>query len=80
MHNIRNGFIQRQISTSIKVIFEHFSLAPDRFRDNRVSKFVILKMYVQVMMYNNRSGTIQWQIYDFLTDGNSNVCIFPVFF
>ena len=26
------------------------------------------------MMYNIRSGAIRWQIHDFLSDGNSNVC------
>ena len=31
-------------------------------------------MYVKVMMYNIRSGAIQWQIYDFFSDGNNNNC------
>ena len=26
------------------------------------------------MMYNNCSGAIRWQIHDFLSDGNSNIC------
>ena len=30
-------------------------------------------------MYNIRSDAIRWQIPDFLSDGNSNVCIFPAF-
>ena len=30
------------------------------------------------MMYNICSGTIQWQIPDFLSDGNSNVYIFQL--
>ena len=29
-------------------------------------------------MYNISSGAIRWQIPDFLSDDNSNVCIFPV--
>ena len=28
-------------------------------------------------MYNIRSGAIRWQIPDFLSDGDSYVCIFP---
>ena len=31
------------------------------------------------MMYNIRSGTIRWQIPDFLSDDNNNVCSFPTF-
>ena len=30
-------------------------------------------------MYNIRSGAIRWQITDFLSDGNSNVCSFLTF-
>ena len=42
-------------------------------------KFVILKMYVNVLMYNVRSGIIRWHIPDFLSDCNSNVSSFPMF-
>ena len=28
-----------------------------------------------VMVYNIRSGAIRWQIPDFLSDGNSKVCV-----
>ena len=31
---------------------------------------------MKVAMYNIRSGAIRWQIHYFLSDGNSNVCIF----
>ena len=40
-----------------------------------VSKFVTLKMQVKVTMYNIRSA-IRWQIPDFLSDSNSNICNF----
>ena len=30
--------------------------------------------YVKVTIYNIRNGAIRWQITDFLSDGNSNVC------
>ena len=32
-------------------------------------------MYGKVMMYNVSSGAIPWQMHDFLSEGNSNVCI-----
>ena len=44
------------------------------YRDTHNSKFVNMKMYVKVMMYNIRSSTIRWKIHDFLSNGNSNVC------
>ena len=34
---------------------------------------------MMVLMYNIRSGTIRWQMPDFLSDVNSNVCIFSAF-
>ena len=47
-----------------------------RFRDINISNFVTLKMKVKVMMDSIRSSTIRLQISDFLSDSNSNVCIF----
>ena len=54
-YGIHNGPIQWQISTSIKVILENFSLALTVFE--LFTKFVTLKMPVKVMMYNIHSGT-----------------------
>ena len=45
-----------------------------RFRDIHISKFVISKMYFKVMTHNIHSGAIRWQMPDFLSDSNSNVC------
>ena len=39
----------------------------------------VLENKVKVMMYNIRRGAIRWQILDVLSDGNSNIFIFPVF-
>ena len=76
-YNIRNGPLRWQISTSIKVIIEHFSLALIVFvRDIRISKFAILKVNVKVKTYTIRSGVSRWQIPDFLSDGSRNVCIY----
>ena len=73
-YNIPNGPIQRKISTSIKVICQHFLLALSaNLRYLHLQKFVTLTMQVKVMMYNIHSGAIRWQIPDFISDGNSNV-------
>ena len=77
-YNILNGSLRLQISTSIKVILERFSLALC-FQDIHISKFETLIMQMKVMMYNIRRDTIRWQISDFLPDGNNNVCINPAF-
>ena len=66
-----------KLSTSIKVIHEHFS--PRCFRDIHISKFVILKMQVKVMTYNIHSGPVRQQILNFLSGGNTDVCIFSAF-
>ena len=50
-----------------------------RFPDIHISKFVTFNIWVLVMIYNIRSEAIRWQIPDFLSDGNSNVCIFIAF-
>ena len=34
---------------------------------------------VEFMMYNIGSGAIRWQIPDFLSDSNNDVCSFPAF-
>ena len=36
-------------------------------------------MYDKIMMDSIRSGTIRLQVPDFLSDDNSNVCIFQAF-
>ena len=44
------------------------------FRDIYISKLMTLEMQVKIMTYNIRSGAIRWQMHDFLSDGNRNVC------
>ena len=78
-YNIRNGPIRWQITTCIKVIPEHFFVSCYSFPDIHISNFVTLKMQVKVIMDSFRSGAIGLQISYFLSDGNSNVCIFRAF-
>ena len=69
--SIHHGAIRCRLSISIKVTREHFLLAL-MFEDIHISKFVILKMLVQVMIYS--SGAIRRQITAFLSDVNRNIC------
>ena len=36
-------------------------------------------MLVKITMYNIRIDIIQWQMYYFLSDGNSNVCLLTIY-
>ena len=70
-YNIRNGSIRWQIATSIKVIFEHLSLA-----------FEILTFKIRDLENVGQGNNVQhsqWHIPDLLSDGESNVCICPAF-
>ena len=77
-YNIKNCLICHLMAT-INLYKRHtwaFFASFHRFQDIHISKFVTWKMEGKVMMYNISSGAIQWQIHDFLSNGNSNVCIF----
>ena len=49
-----------------------FFVSSHSFPDIHFAKFVTIKIYVKVMMYNILSGAIQTQISDFIYDGKSN--------
>ena len=74
-YTICNGPIRWQISTSMKAILEHLSLALTVFEI-----FTFKNSWswgnINVIMYNICSGTIGWKIPNFLSDCNSNACIF----
>ena len=74
-YTIRSDPIRWQIPTSIKVILEHFSLAIIAF-EIFTCQISWPWMQVNVTMYNLLSGILRWQIPDYLSDENSNVCIF----
>ena len=76
-YNVYHGAVRWRISTSIKLIPKHFKLD---FTVFQISIFVTLKMKVMVMIYNTRSGAIRWKISDFLSDGNSNICLISHYF
>ena len=69
-YNIRHH-IRWQISFSIKVIFEYFSLALTIFQ---IFTFKIREL--ENVGQNHDIQHSQLQIHDFLCHGNSNVCIF----
>ena len=63
----------------VQKLYLSFLVSSHRFRDIHILNFVTLKMQDKIMMDSIRSGTIRLQIPDFLSDGNSNVCIFRAF-
>ena len=56
------------------IIPEHFPLALTDFEMFTFQNSWLWK-YRSVMLYNTRNGAIRWQIPDFLSDENSNICI-----
>ena len=73
-----NGAIPWRISTSEKVKLKIFFASSHRCRNIHISKLGDLGNVGQVMMYDNRSDVLRWQLPDY--DGNSSgaiVCNFP---
>ena len=53
-----------------------FFATSHRFRDIHFSKFITLKLSVNVIAHKIRSCAIRWQIPEFISNSNSNICIF----
>ena len=74
-YNNRNGPIRWQISTPIKVILDHFFRQLSLFSGYSHFQFRDLENVGQSRDVKYLQWRIRWQIPDFLSDGNSNVCI-----
>ena len=79
-YNIRNGPIQWQISTPIKVILKHFSVALIVFEIFRFQNCWPWKCRSRPWCTTFTVVPFDWlQMPDFISDGNFNICSFPTF-